>query len=161
MTPLTLIVAVDTLRQTPPFPDHAAALAWADSIVGAQLSSRGPEVKWVLPPELRKIARRSPTVAPDPDRMGQSLLREKSIETVPDPLRGGLRSLVALVGGRYALVPASLTMLAEPSGLVRAEVWLALVDARTGKVLWRTLTWGLGHTPSAALTAAMENVLPV
>jgi hypothetical protein len=159
VTPLTLVVAVDTLNQVPPFGDRAATLLWADSMVATLLTERGPDVKWVLPPELRKIARRAPSVAPDPDRMGQSLLREKSVETVPDPLRGRLRSLTALVDGRYVFVPASLTLLPEPSGLVRAELWLALVDSRTGKVVWRTLTWAEGSTLSRALRAALENAL--
>jgi hypothetical protein len=161
VTPLTLVVAVDTLSQVPPFGDRPATLAWADSMVATLLTERGPDVKWVLPPELRKIARRAPSLAPDPDRMGQSMLRERSVETVPDPLRGKLRSLAALVGGRFIFVPASLTLLPEPSGLVRAELWLALVDSRTGKVVWRTLTWAEAATPPRALRAALEHALPL
>ncbi|HTS90341.1 MAG TPA: hypothetical protein VMG41_17765 [Gemmatimonadales bacterium] len=161
VTPLTLIVAVDTLGRVPPLNDRAAALAWADSIVGDELDARRPEVKWVLPPEVRKVARRAPTVAPDPDRMGQSLMRDKHFTEVPDPLREDLRTLVALVGGRMALIPASVALVPAPGGQVRAEIAMALADARTGKVLWRTLTWGTGATPSEALTAAMEAVLPI
>jgi len=161
VTPLTLIVALDTLARVPPLADRAASVAWADSIIGTALTSRGPEVKWVLPPELRKIARRAPTIASDPDRMGQSLMREKSLESAPDPLRTQLRTLLALVGGRYAFIPAAVSFIPEPSGLVRAEVSLVLVDTRTARVLWRTLTWGVGATPSQALTAAMDNALPV
>ena len=67
--------------------------------------------------------------------------------------------MTALVDGRYVFVPASLTLLPEPSGLVRAELWLALVDSRTGKVVWRTLTWAEGSTLSRALRAALENAL--
>ena len=160
VTPLTLVVALDTLAQMAPFTARPLALAWADSIVGAILAGRGPEVNWVLPPELRKVARRAPTVAPDPDRMGQSLMRENALETVPDPLRSNLRALMALVGGRFVFIPAVVTVLPERSGLVRAEVSLVLVDTRTGKVIWRTLTWGVGPTPTRALTDAMEAVLP-
>jgi hypothetical protein len=161
VTPLTLVVALDTLGRIPPFPDHGATLLWADSIVGAQLTARGPEVRWALPAELRKIARRAPTVAPDPDRMGQSMMREPRLDEVPDPLRGNLRSLLALLNGRFALIPAALTLVPESPGVIRAEVSIVLADTRTGKVVWRTLTWGLGPTPSQALTAAMEAVLPV
>ena len=161
VTPFTLIVAVDSLARVPPLGDRATSLAWADSIVGTTLSARGPEVKWVLPPELRKIARRAPGIAPDPDRMGQSLMREKSMETVPDPLRTNLRSLLALVGGRYAFIPAAPTFIPDSTGSVRAELSLVLADTRTAKVLWRTLTWGIGATLSRALAAAMENALPV
>jgi hypothetical protein len=160
VTPLTLVIALDTLAERAPFAAHPAAIAWADTIVAAVLTARGPEVNWVLPPELRKVARRAPTVAPDPDRMGQSILRDNSLETIPDPLRGNLRSLMALVGGRFVFVPAVVTVLPEESGMVRAEVSLVLADTRTGNIVWRTLTWGVGATPSRALTVAMEAVLP-
>jgi hypothetical protein len=159
--PHTLYLASDTLRRVPPLGDRALALAWADSLLGAELNARGPEVKWVLPPELRKVARRAPAMAPDPDRMGQSVLRASKLEEVPDPLRGQLRTLIALLGGRYALVPAALQLLTEPSGQIRAELSLVLADARTGKVVWRTLAWGQGPTPAQAITRAMETVLPV
>jgi hypothetical protein len=162
VTPLTLVVSDEELAGAPPLNNRPVALAWADSLVAAALTGRSPEVKWVLPADLRKLARRAPTVAPDPDRMGQSLLRGTKVEDVPDPLRQNLRSIMALVGGRYALVPAALVFLREPNGgPVRAELSLALVDTRTGKVAWRSLAWGTGATPERALIAALDTVLPV
>ena len=160
--PLTLVVSDEALAGVAPLDHRAVTLAWADSLVAAALTGRSPEVKWVLPPELRKLARRAPTVAPDPDRMGQSLLRGEKVEEVPDPLRNNLRSMMAIVGGRFALVPAALAFLQEPNGgPVRAELSLALVDTRTGKVVWRSLAWGTGATPERALVAALDTVLPV
>ncbi|HXI19684.1 MAG TPA: hypothetical protein VNH46_01280, partial [Gemmatimonadales bacterium] len=103
VTPLTLVVTEPALATMAPLPNRVRTLAWADSLIGDALQGRAPEVKWVLPEELRKIARRAPTVAPDPDHMGQALLRVKDMKDVPDPLRSDLRSLVALAGGRYAL----------------------------------------------------------
>jgi hypothetical protein len=162
VTPLTLVVADEAMAAVPPLDSRPVALAWADSLVAAALQGRSPEVKWVLPAELRKLARRAPTVAPDPDRMGQSLLRGRKVEDVPDPLRNNLRSMMALVGGRFALVPAALVFLREPNdGPVRAELSLALVDTRTGKVVWRSLAWGIGATPEQALVSALDTVLPV
>jgi hypothetical protein len=161
VTPITLVVPLDTLAGRPPFADHGSALSWADSLVGEVLAERGPEVKWVLPPELRKVARRAPTIAPDPDRMGQSLMRERSFDVIPDPLRSNLRTLAALVGGRWVLIPASVAVLSEKTGQVRAEVTLVLADTRTGKVVWRTVSWGIAATPTRALRVAMETVLPI
>lgn len=164
VTPLTLVVSEDPLTSMEPLTDRARTLAWADSLIGAAVTGRSPEVKWVLPPELRKIARRAPTVAPDPDRMGQSLLRGAKIEDVPDPLRGNLRALMAIVGGRYALVPAALAFVNEPapsSTPVRAELSIVLVDTRTGKVAWRSHAWGTGLTPERALVGALNSVFPV
>jgi hypothetical protein len=162
VTPLTLLVSDEALAGVPPLNSRPVALAWADSLLADALTGRSPEVKWVLPAELRKMARRAPTVAPDPDRMGQSLLRGEKVEDVPDPLRNNLRSMMAIVGGRYALVPAALVFLQEPNaGPVRAELSLTLVDTRTGKVVWRSLAWGTGDTPQRALVAALDTVLPV
>jgi hypothetical protein len=162
VTPLTLVVADEAMAGVPPLDSRPVALAWADSLVAAALQGRSPDVKWVLPAELRKLARRAPTVAPDPDRMGQSILRGSKVEDVPDPLRNNLRSMMALVGGRFALVPAALVFLREPNdGPVLAELSLALVDTRTGKVVWRSLAWGIGATPERALVAALDTVLPV
>jgi hypothetical protein len=158
--PFTLMLAADTLGRVPPLNDRPLMLAWGDSLLGEQLNARGPEVRWILPPELRKVARRAPSVAPDPDRMGQSILRAKQVENLPDPLRGQLRTLVALTGGRYVLVPAALTFLSEPTGVVRAELSLVLADTRTGKVVWRTLAWAHGVTPAEALVLALTSVFP-
>src|SRR5205814_8674478 len=108
--PLTLPAAEDSLHWQAKFADRRAALAQADSLIVTLPTARAPEVTWVLPEALRKAARRAPGIAPDPDQMGTALLRAPNIEIVPDPLRGELRTLVALAanGGRYALVPAAL-----------------------------------------------------
>jgi hypothetical protein len=161
VVPITLVIATDTLTRIAPLGDRVTTLAWADSIIGESFLGRSPEVKWVLPADLRKIARRAPTVSPDPDRMGQALLRAPDLKEVPDPLRGHLRTLVALVGGRLVMVPSALSFVPDSSGLLRAELSLAMADTRTGKILWRTVAWGLGDTPARALTAAMATVLPV
>jgi hypothetical protein len=58
-------------------------------------------------------------------------------------------------------VPASLGFGPEPDGQIRADLSLVLVDARTGKVLWRSLALGRGRTPDEALGAAMAAVLPL
>ena len=155
---------VVTLTSQAPLSDRTRTLAWADSLIGAAVTGRSPEVKWVLPADLRKMARRSPTVAPDPDRMGQALLRAPKLEEVPDPLRGNLRNMMAIVGGRFALVPAALAFVNEPAGApapVRAELSLVLVDTRTGRIVWRSLAWAAGASPERAFVAALNTVFPV
>jgi hypothetical protein len=161
--PLTLVVADPALESDSVYAryrDRRAALLRADSLVGEGLQSRGPEVNWVLPPQLRKIARRSAGVVDDPDQMGQAILRSPNMEKVPDPLRSSIRTLVALAGGRMALVPASLGFGPEPDGQIRADLSLVLADSRSGKVLWRSQAHGRGASPDQALNAAMAAVLP-
>jgi hypothetical protein len=162
--PITLVVAdpaleSDSLYQ--PYRERRAALLRADSLVGAGIRARGPEVKWVLPPELRKVARRAAGFVEDPDQMGQAVLRSPNLTKVPDPLRSSLRGLVAVVDGRMALVPASLGFGPEPNGQVRADLTLVLADCRNGRILWRSVAYGRGANPDEALSAAVAAVLPV
>jgi hypothetical protein len=162
--PLTLVAAdpalqSDTVYAT--YRDRRSALQRADSLISDALMSRGPEVNWVLPPELRKMARRSAGFVPDPDQMGQAILRAPKMNTVPDPLRSSLRSLLAIANARLVLVPASVGFLPETEGQIRADLSLVLVDVRTGKVLWRSLAAGRGKSPDEAMHAALAAVLPV
>lgn len=162
--PITLVVAdpaleSDTLYRS--YRERRAALLRADSLVGAGIQARGPEVNWVLAPELRKIARRSAGFVDDPDEMGQAVLRSPKLNKVPDPLRSSLRGLVAMVGGRIALVPASVGFGPEPNGQIRADLTLVLADSRNGNILWRSVAYGRGANPDQALNAAVAAVLPV
>lgn len=163
VTPLTMVLA------EPGFPagvlpaDRASLLAWADSLIGQSLTERAPEVRWVLPPELRRVARRSPGVVADPDQMGQAVLRQASLRTVPDPLRSFLRNLMAVAGGgRHAFIPAAAIFTAEPGSTeVRVRLAAVLADGRSGAILWRTEATAAGPTPAAAFAAALAIILPV
>src|SRR5215213_10363568 len=161
--PITLVVADPELESSTaydPYKEHRPALLRTDSLIGQGLETRGPEVHWILPPEVRKVARRSAGFVDDPDQMGQAVLRSPKMTKVPDPLRSSLRGLVALVGGRLALVPASLGFGPEPNGQIRADLTLVLADARNGYILWRSVAYGRGNSADQALKAAMAAVLP-
>ena len=170
VVPLTLLVAEDSLQWQVVLGERRAALARADSVIGTLLTARAPEVSWVLPDALRRAARRAPGIAPDPDQMGSAVLRAPNLEIVPDPLRGELRTLVALGGngGRFALVPAALVYrrAGGPADgrpvrpLATAELTVAIVDARTGRVGFRTTARGDGDDPWSALTRAVKNLTP-
>ncbi len=164
VVPLTLVATDPSFESDSLFNayrDRRATLTWADSLIGDAFVGRAPEVKWVLPPALRKIARRAPGIVGDPDQMGQALLRAPKIKNVPDPLRASLRNLMAVVGGRVAMVPAALGFTPDSAGRVRAELSLVAADTRSGKVVWRSLALGVGATPAAALRAALDGVLPL
>jgi len=185
ITPLTLIVAEDSLHWQALLGERRAALAKGDSVIGTLLTTRAPEVTWLLPDELRRAARRAPGIAPDPDQMGTAILlrgggRE---EIVPDPLRYELRTLAALVGaggGRFVLVPAGLVFrrsggpadgrtggaAARPTARppdrpsATAELTVVMVDVRTGRVGFRTVARGEGDDPWTALTGAVKSLTP-
>jgi hypothetical protein len=159
-----MVVADPTLQADTvyaPYRDRRAALARADSLLSEGIVSRAPEVNWVPPSELRKMARRSAGYLVDPDQMGQAVLRGPKITVVPDPLRSSLRSLMAVAGGRLVLVPAAVGFGPEPDGQIRADLSLVVADARTGKVTWRSLAYGRGKSPDEALNAALAAVLPL
>lgn len=158
MLPLTFLVADAPSDEFLP-PDRVARLAWADSLIGAMLQQHGPEIEWVLPAELRKIAARAPNMVTDPDRMGQAIMRSSGLNLVPDPLRSYLRSLSAMSDGRLVMIPAALRLLPDSSG-VRAELVLVMADSRNGRVVWRSHPTATGATPSAALRAAIVHILP-
>jgi len=141
--------------------DHRATLSWADSVIGGALTERAPEVKWVLPPRLRKLARRAPGLVDDPDEMGQAVLRSQRLKDIPDQLQASLRNLTALINGRIVFVPAALGFTKDPGGQVRAELSLVAADARSGRILWRSLPAATGSTPAAALGSALASVLPL
>jgi hypothetical protein len=162
--PITLVVADPALQSDSVYAgyrDRRAALAQADSLISEGIVARAAEVNWVPPRELRKMARRSAGYLADPDQMGQAVLRGPKVATIPDPLRSSLRSLMAVAGGRLALVPASLGFGPDSAGLIRADLSLVLADSRSGKVLWRSLALGRGKTPDEAVNAAIAAVLPL
>ena len=159
--PATLVVARDSLIGKPPFTDRAATLRWVDSLIGEELMMRAPEVNWKLPAQLRSMARHAPGIAADPDYMGQSALRSPELKKVPDPLISNLRTLMAIAGGRFFLVPAALSFHHDSTGAVVAAVNLAGVDTRMGDVVFRSYIITSGKTPAAALDSAMAVLLPV
>jgi hypothetical protein len=166
LTPLELVGAEEGLKWDALIADRRATLNKCDSIIATLLGARAPEVTWVLPPELRRTARRAPGVAADPDQLGTAFLRASGIVDVPDPLRYQLRTLVGLAGGRFALIPAGLVF-RVPAGrpatgptLAKAELSMVMVDTRVGKVGWRTIARGEGEDPWTALTRAVKSLTP-
>jgi hypothetical protein len=155
-----IVVASDTLDTLAILQDHEHALRWADSLIGLALLERAPEIKWVLAPELRKKALRAPGVMTDPDRMGQSIMRNPKMDATPDPLRSYLRSMTAVVGGDFALIPAAIMIEAVPDSGLRVYLAMVMSNTRTGDVVYRTMAVGLGSNPTRALKAAMLTVIP-
>lgn len=169
LMPLELVGAEEALKWDSLIADRRATLARCDSVIATLLDARAPEVTWVLPAELRRTARRAPGIAADPDQMGTPFLRSAGIVDVPDPLRYQLRTLVGLVGGRYALIPAGLvfrvptdrtTTQLPDRPIAKAELSMVMIDTRVGKVGWRTTARGEGADPWTALTRAVKSLTP-
>ena len=159
--PMTMVIAEPPLSSEAPFLDRVTALRWTDSVLEYALENRAPDVSWVFPEDLRAIAKRAPTVAPDPDKMGQSVMAAPRLDFMPDPLRSYARSLVAIAGGRHLLIPAAATFNQPAGGAVKVELSVVMADARNGRVTWRTLATGEGPTAAMALSEALRLMLPL
>ena len=138
---------------------RAQAITRFDGILGPYLDDNAPDVKWILPAELRKIAKRAPNLVPDPDRMGHSVMTSTRNKRVVEPLGSRLRQLVAYTDARQALLPCTLVFSKDSLG-VGAEIALVLVDARSGNVLWRTFAVGKGRTADVAVRSAIATMVP-
>lgn len=164
--PLTLVAAEDSLRWNALVADRRGTLTKGDSIIVSLLTGRAPEITWITPDELRRDARRAVGIATNPDQLGTAVLRAEELDVVPDPLSTQLRSLTALAGGRFAVVPAALVYKrrphtpAAPLLIATAELSMVMVDVRLGRVVWRTVARGEGSDPWTALTAAVKGLTP-
>jgi len=158
--PLTMVVSDPRVPGTAGPKARAGILHWADSLFNDALIERAPEVDWIFPPALRRSTTRAGGLLPSPDRMGQAVMRSSNLRETPDPLRGYLRQLVALAGGaRFALIPAAMWITPTQSDTLLVELSAVLTDARTGKVMWRTLAAGKGETLADAYHAALATIL--
>lgn len=162
--PITFIGADSSLKG-----DSALALYWNrvnglrhfDSLFGDYLSSVLLETKWILPPELRKISVRSSGYFPDPDLMGQGVLRNPNIKKkVPEPLQSKLRAVAGVTNARVMIVPAGVVFNRDSTSMLEAKVSVVLVDPRLGEIRYRTITTGKGVSPDAALRAAFASMVP-
>jgi hypothetical protein len=159
--PLTMVVSDPRIPGGTGARARARTIQWADSLLADALQERAPEVKWLLPPELRRIAKRSGGLMPSPDQMGQSVMRSTKLKDVPDPLRSYVRQLVALSGGaRYSLIPAALFLTPAPGDSLTVQLSAVLADGRLGRVVWRTLAVGRGETATEAFRAALGTIVP-
>jgi hypothetical protein len=159
--PLTLVLAEASLGWDAFVSPRREALDVADSLIAQALTARAPEVSWVLPEALRRAAQQAPGLLPDPDQMGTALLRRSGMSTIPDPLRSQLRTLTAVPGDRYALVPASLLFFDEGNGSGRAELTVVMADVRLGRLRWRTVARAVAEDPWAAVKEALESLTPL
>ncbi len=158
--PLTMILAEASLEWDDALSPRDSALEVADSLIAMALTERTPEVMWVMPEKLRRVARLAPGLLVDPDRLATAVLRH-NLSKLPDPLFSQMRSLTGAVGDRLSLVPASLFFFREPDGTGRAELTIVLVDVRLGDFWWRTVVKGTGPDPWTAFRDALETLAPV
>jgi hypothetical protein len=109
--------------------------------------------------EQRRAARRNPTLGIDPDQFATEYLLGSTVDRIPDPLWGQVRSLGAITGARFAVVPAA-ARIAGTTGSLTASYIMVVVDVRTGTVMFRARSTGRPMaTAEAALASAAGTVI--
>lgn len=115
-----------------PAGDPDAELAFA-------LESRSTDVEWVLLPALRRALESSPSLDARLEGLPVGMFLRTEVRRVGDPLYGVIRRLGALTGAQVALIPVMVRYRPAGTGEDRegtAEIAAALVDVRSGYVLW-------------------------
>lgn len=138
---------------------RSALLELANAALDTAVRRDGREVTWMGLSEQRQAARRNPTLGLEPDRFATASLVDVATERVPDPLWGQIRSLAAITGARFALVPSGVKIGGAP-GAFTASYIVVVADARTGAVMYRARAAGRpAASPEAALANAASTVI--
>lgn len=158
--PAGRVTARDSLAGKAPFTNRTNGNQWVDSMIGEGMMMRAPEVNWKLPAQMRSIARRAPGIAADPDFLGQAALGDPQIIKVPDPMISNIRTLMAIAGGRFVFVPATLSFQHDSTGAVEARANFVGIDSRAGDVIFRSYIVASGATPAAAIDSVLTILFP-
>lgn len=152
------------------------ALRALDAELEFALAERRAATDWALPADLRRRLERNPTLDVDPERVAyQGLLAAPDRrDQLYEPLHGQLRTLAALFGTRFVVLP--LRVSSRPAAVAdadagrspgasaetcragappeRAELLLALIDIRRSAVLWHGTIRGPRGCPEAGALLA-------
>jgi hypothetical protein len=107
-----------------------------DAELAYGLGERGRGVSWILPEETSRILARSPAVQARTHGLPVGDFLAAEVTRVGDPLYGELRRMAALVDAEAILLPVQAALASEPGAHPRVRFWTALLEARTGRVLW-------------------------
>lgn len=122
------------------------------------LQERAPQVRWILPDELRSDLARAPALGVPLENLPVGVFLQAEVQRVGDPLYGHLRRIAGLSGADVALIPVAVRHRPEsPRQAGAVEIAAALVSARTGHVFWFAVvdgSPGTGDDPGAMASAA-------
>ncbi|NIP57229.1 MAG: hypothetical protein GWM92_13940 [Gemmatimonadetes bacterium] len=122
------------------------------------LQERAPQVRWILPDELRSDLARAPALGVPLENLPVGVFLQAEVQRVGDPLYGHLRRIAGLSGADVALIPVAIRYRRDtPRRPGAVEIAAALVSARTGHVFWFAVVDGRpgsGDDPRAMASAA-------
>jgi hypothetical protein len=113
-----------------------------DAEMAFGLQARGAGVEWVLPAEVDAVLARSPSVQARTRGLPVGAFTVAEVERVGDPLYGELRRMASLVSADAVLLPVQAAVALEPDAQPRVRLWTALIEVRTGRVMWFSVLEG-------------------
>ncbi len=125
------------------------------------LTARGEEVDWMVPDELREIVRRSPGLDVPLEGLPVGVFLRTVVDRIGDPIYGVLRRLTALTDVTIAVIPVIARYRPGPSPQDgAAEIAVAVLNARTGRVIWYGVIEGTrGPADDPAVVASVMDEL--
>ncbi len=137
-----------------------------DEIVAA-IRARDTRTQWIDPARLRRTLAGSPTFAPDPAALPNDRYEAWGERRIQGGLADAVRRYMALTEARLVVIPRSATLITPDSGAAFVRLNAAVVDARTGFVVWWGEADGLPAHPtdralisSAAVALAARLLVP-
>jgi hypothetical protein len=104
----------------------------------AAIHARDTRTQWVDPARLRRTLAGSPNFAPDPAALPNDRYEAYGDRRIQGGLHDAIRRYMALTEARLVVIPRSATLVTPDSGAAFVRLSAAVVDARTGMLVW----WG-------------------
>lgn len=142
-----------------PFQLRNGGVGDADAELAFALQDRGPSVQWVLPAEIREALRASPALDAPLEGLPVEVFLRTEVDRLGDPVFGVLRRLGAVTGADVALLPVAAVLDPQGGDATRVRASVALMDVRTGRVLWYGVEASSGAESGAAGLASTMDAL--
>lgn len=141
-----------------PVQQQAGFQGTPDAELAFQLRNREPGVEWIMPDEIQERLDRSPAIQAETRGLPVSVFRQAEVRRIGDPLYGELRRMAALVDAQVALLPVRAAARPSEEGGVTIRLEAALVEVRSGRVLWYGVEEGEAGAPGhpAVLASAVD-----
>lgn len=104
----------------------------------AAIRARDTRTQWIDPARLRRSLASSPNFAPDPAALPNDRYEAWGDRRIQGGLADAVRRYMALTEARLVVIPRAATMMTPDGGGAFVRLNVAVVDARTGFVVW----WG-------------------
>lgn len=100
------------------------------------LRERDTRTQWIDPARLRRSLAASPTFAPDPAALPNDRYEMHGERRIQGGLADAVRRYMALTEARLVVIPRSALLVQPDSAPAFVRMNVAVVDARTGYVVW-------------------------